>query len=864
MTDSGSRFGSEPGRKGRPRAKTNSAAPTYTAVATSLDSFPPTTDGFSRQRSHSSVNPAIPTITVSTDDNVHPLIQSLNGYLPSRGRFLGGANQPADSDDHHAFRPKTPQSSAARLGIGLGLTEGFSGSAQQLPELYEIPPQPPHVRRNFNVIEWNQQTQMAPEFLAFTSYSDRYTTHSPASSPMPSPLLSSSSFDSPGASPFLDQRHLSFQWPSSAHTDIGIVSGLPEVQGPLDVAGLQENTLRPSLTVATQGLGTYGSLNGSDGFSGSTTEWSDSALPRTPLDYTSSSQATSPMPSNYESGFQELPYAGQYLNSEAIIDDTQLQGFNSEVQLPQQPHQRESSDDTTPTSIAPLPSFGTSTHLLHPPEGQNHHHRRESDPSPFKSNNQVLDGNARVSRSRSVVGSLRNRLPERSRSTNKRTNLLSPDLSLAGEDSQLPLRPSTPANSNKGRRQGPMSEEGRSGATDRRTMKDTCISCKSAKVKCTPSPGSWDVCEKCDNTGSQLKPNVAQLCGKYCFLFKVQACSLDYSTIFWITPYRTSSRSPSRLFVPMPASLNLSQLKENFSFAIRVSSPLIRVSCKSNRLYDISLGGAVKYLSNERNAPLTSQKNWPSLIQNLSETFDDGWLDCLSAGSQLRTLDDILEVLPAWTTQQGCFDYSFVSADGLSTQQLNPDNLLEKKIIISAAQVSRIITRKVEKLGFQHLQKIIPGDKWKPSSANPPNINLTRTLGLVALSLRLRYHVWARHGVPKITTPMTSLAHSNCVEAVRWVCRSMYSNHCWLQRWVVPELPASAATPSTEVSISLYAGSSNFVTELMSRGEHHDGFLEWWEEGQSIVRQAGMEPVVYGGEEVGTTDALMSGMGSCF
>jgi hypothetical protein len=530
MTDSGSGFGSEPGRKGRPRAKTNSAAPTYTAVATSLDSFPPTIDGFSRQRSHSSVVPAIPTITVSADDNVHLLTQLSSGCHPSRGRLLESANQPADSGDYRAFRSKTPQSSDARLGIGLGLTEGVSGSAQQLPEHYEMPFQPPHARSNFNVIEWNQQTQMTPDFLTVTSYSDRYTTHSPASSPMPSPLLSSSSFDSPGASPFLNQRHLSFQWSPSAHSDIGISSGLPEVQATLDVAGLQENAFRPSLTVATQGLGTYASLNGSDGFSGSTTEWSDYALPRTPLDYTSSSQATSPMPSSYESGFQDMPYSSQYLSSEAIIDDNQLQSFNSDVQLPQQPQQRESSDDTTPTSIAPLPSFGTSTHLLHPPEGQNHHHRRESDPSPFKSNNQVLDGNARVSRSRSVVGSLRNRLPERSRSTNKRTKLLSPDLSLSGEDSQLPLRPSTPANSNKGRRQGPMSEEGRSGATDRRTMKDTCISCKSAKVKCTPSPGSWDVCERCDNTGSQLKPNVAQLCGKYCFLFKVQACSLDYSS----------------------------------------------------------------------------------------------------------------------------------------------------------------------------------------------------------------------------------------------------------------------------------------------------------------------------------------------
>lgn len=33
-----------------------------------------------------------------------------------------------------------------------------------------------------------------------------------------------------------------------------------------------------------------------------------------------------------------------------------------------------------------------------------------------------------------------------------------------------------------------MTEEGRSGATDRRTMKDTCIGCKSAKIKVRSLP----------------------------------------------------------------------------------------------------------------------------------------------------------------------------------------------------------------------------------------------------------------------------------------------------------------------------------------------------------------------------------------
>src|SRR5688572_18676032 len=112
----------------------------------------------------------------------------------------------------------------------------------------------------------------------------------------------------------------------------------------------------------------------------------------------------------------------------------------------------------------------------------------------------------------------------------------------------------------------------------------------------------------------------------------------------------------------MPQSLSLSTLQDNFSCLIRSSFPTIRVSSNNLVLYDISLAGSILYLSNERNSSLSSHRSWPALINTLSAVFEDGWLDCLTPSYRRKASEDILSILPSWTTQQGCFTYSLVSS----------------------------------------------------------------------------------------------------------------------------------------------------------------------------------------------------------
>jgi hypothetical protein len=175
---------------------------------------------------------------------------------------------------------------------------------------------------------------------------------------------------------------------------------------------------------------------------------------------------------------------------------------------------------------------------------------------------------------------------------------------------------------------------------------------------------------------------------------------------------------------------------------MRSSYQAIRVSSNTTTLYDIDLQGAIHYLSRECSVSLASSRTWKIFITNLAESPDDGWLDCLTSRYRPDSKEHILSLLPTWTVQQGYFTYSLVPASGQSTQPLDPENPEEKPFIISAAQVSRIIGRKVERIAFEHLQKILPSDKNKLLPTSPVNPQHVRILGLHALALRFQYHRW--------------------------------------------------------------------------------------------------------------------------
>lgn len=286
----------------------------------------------------------------------------------------------------------------------------------------------------------------------------------------------------------------------------------------------------------------------------------------------------------------------------------------------------------------------------------------------------------------------------------------------------------------------------------------------------------------------------------------------------------------------------------------------------TQHLYDIDLQGSLNHLSNDLPPALISTRPFSYLINNLSSDDSDGWISCLRPCDQPSVPHGILNVLHPWTTQEGCFSYSLVGPEGgNAVKQLNPETAIGRDVIIAAAQVSRIITRKVEKIGLEHLQRLMPSDKpeTRPSYVQPPEPSHVRLLGQLALGLRFRSRLWSRQShsrtVPTTAAEFPSLhqlqippaVRSDCILACHQIARSLYVLHCWLARFVPPQHALSLTHPSTEISVSRYPGTGKVVQELMSRGETETGFSEWWNEGDEKVEEAEVEAVVIGDDESG-------------
>ncbi|KAK0386161.1 hypothetical protein NLU13_5998 [Sarocladium strictum] len=856
-TDAGSAKRSGSGRR---HTITHPAALTYTpprSSASARNPFScPAAAHSGRQRCASA---RIPTIQISAEDNRPVLFQNaenndddISGHAYNN-MDIDQAAGPHDSiATQPGMSPMLDAASSSRPESGLGLFNLFGTAPQQQQQ--DTAPSSPLMQSNTAIIGQTVQNQVQPDWLSVLPFSDQYPLHSPVPSPVMSPSLPSSTFDSPlfPHHPLSSPSFSQFHYPNYTATVPGSPNAPSFIQSPSMESGASPKF---GLTVKTQELGQLFSFGNPDEFAYSESTPGSDFPSKSPLDYTSSSQATSPVPSSSDSGFPGTPFLNPHLG-EAIIDDgSQFPTFASQQE--QLGHyQQEPGEDTTPTSLSDLRD------LLQVPGHGNpkKQPRRDSDPFP-KRRPHALDENSRVSRPGSQRSCSSSRARGRPISTGRQ--FLQDFLNSSGGGT-LQERSTSPAPGPacKGKRQGPMSQEARTKATERRTQKDTCVGCKVSRTKCDPSPDIWGACTKCKN--GQPKSTGAQLCGSHSFNHKTQALTLDYTSIYWITPPRTSHPSPSRLFIPMPKTLSIHDLRNNFSYLIRNSYPSIRVSSHSNNnsnnnttLYDISLAGSLSYLSSERNSSLSTFKNWPALINTLSASPSDGWLSCLTPPYRRRTEHQILSVLPSWTAQQGYFTYSLVSAaaaaagsssaDGSSDVvcQLDPDDPLQRRLLVSAAQVSRIIARKVERIGFDCLQGILPGadPKSKPSASNLPDPFHVRVLGRLALQLRFQCHLWDAPGSPRQSTPIALSAHDDCVDAVRWVCRSLYVFHCWLYRILRPV--DLAGGPSIECSISRYPGAGRAVSELMSKGENDHGFLDWWAEGEVKVDAAEMDPVVF-------------------
>lgn len=342
----------------------------------------------------------------------------------------------------YAYQGPSPVSDPGReLGLGLDTTNLLSTRPHQTLSLHS-----PGIHPSMFDDPDNQSNYLA-ENDTQSCYPGFYNIPSPLLSPM-SPM------NSPVASPCPDQLSLpqsGSQFNLYMETDLGSGgSGRP-----------------PLFSLNTQGLDHSHSFMDSEAFSGSTPDPEETPSPHI---YPTSSTGTSPMQTSSDSGLFDMPSMSPCFGSDPMADDSP---FRDPSPQPLD-HDQRSEEDTTPTSLSQLPGFN-SNHLLQVPPTPYQHRRRKSDPLP---NGNAWDEVQSISRGRSVKRNSRGRALSRVNVTRKQ---LVQDSLDAGDG--VPPRSPTPGVCEKGRRHGPMSEKGRSDATDRRLKRDACIPCKVSRTK---------------------------------------------------------------------------------------------------------------------------------------------------------------------------------------------------------------------------------------------------------------------------------------------------------------------------------------------------------------------------------------------
>lgn len=154
----------------------------------------------------------------------------------------------------------------------------------------------------------------------------------------------------------------------------------------------------------------------------------------------------------------------------------------------------------------------------------------------------------------------------------------------------------------------------------------------------------------------------------------------------------------------------------------------------------------------------------------------------------------------------------------------------DREVIIIAAQLSRVVCRKLDVEAYAHLQRAL--NEWT-SMPSEEMLKFARELGLVLLTLRWRVSWWellGHGGHDPDPKGREAFAYR-----VNRLCRVLYFYCCMIRR----KLPAFSK--QLHGVWSTYPDTSLPVFESFPFDESIDGFARWMLEGKNLIVSAGVE-----------------------
>lgn len=282
----------------------------------------------------------------------------------------------------------------------------------------------------------------------------------------------------------------------------------------------------------------------------------------------------------------------------------------------------------------------------------------------------------------------------------------------------------------------------------------------------------------------------------------------------------------------LPSEIHIRYLLDSIN-ELRKYNDVIRVYAGNQMLYELDLHACWVNI-NSTCSPV--RHPFQQLINGLKVQRQDGWKTCIRDGrNQPLNKENLCDTLLALDDMAPWVTYALMpkpnyphgNPNDEAEMVLGPDNEIHRQVIIVAAQLSRIIGRKLELQFYDHLKKAL---------ANPSICSkLVLDVGHTLMSLRRRLFRWTQHwaGVSFPTTSENethgdedggngSSILSNPAARIKSLCQVLYVYFCYMRRRLSPDDQESIRT-----TFVWYPESGQTVEESFPQYESIDGFEEW-------------------------------------
>ncbi|KAL0938648.1 zn 2cys6 transcription factor [Colletotrichum truncatum] len=390
--------------------------------------------------------------------------------------------------------------------------------------------------------------------------------------------------------------------------------------------------------------------------------------------------------------------------------------------------------------------------------------------------------------------------------------------------------PSTRQGPARGRRSGPMNSASREQAKDTRNKKMVCIRCKHSKQACKRIDDSPDSpCSQCDKHGSSNKwPGP---CVRAHFEDIILSGSCNY--ISQRTINHPSVDGTRRIRKELPRGFPIDSIIATLE-RVRYDFDL-RVYYEHQPVYVLNLEKCYDYVLSLSTQVGRADDSLRSFIDKDLVRIDsksEEWENCMDNLGLLR--DNPLALFCVLSNMPSRARYSYVYKNSFSRAQehfIDPESPDESENLALAAQLTRIINRKVEVKAFAYLQRTLhKSDNLSETELLP----LLQTMGYILTMLRWKSSWWA-------VTLGNSLANDDegaraqCQNRVLMLCRVLYFYYCSVRRKLAmwSTIDALRGVPSK------YPDTESEVWDDFPGDETADAFEAWMSRGQELVDKAG-------------------------